>query len=387
MNASVAGLPVLLRQLLSLQDAGITEVEVDSSIPDGIRNDPRLTLRLLPSETAPSRPAPSLNSSLRSKQLRAGSEPPSLAARVGLVWHPSLPRRLARADNAVDLEQVPLEPAEFVVPAGTPDERRRAERLLLGTLFKPTDGIISRKLNRHLSLRVTSWLLGTSVTPNQMTVVAFGFGLAAIAVVLRYGSAGFIPGAVLLQIQSILDGCDGEISRLKYLRSRMGEWLDQVFDDVINLGYFVAVGYLLYRTGSSLAGWVTLVGGVSHLVYQVALYAALITRGGGSGSVTSIRWWGQKAGDSAATSSANGGIRARATDLIEMGARRDFFTFLYLPGALLRLDLVAVFWSAVIFTVSGVTTASQWLVAGGPERAGEAARAGGAGRREGGKPG
>ena len=168
------------------------------------------------------------------------------------------------------------------------------------TLFKPTDGIISRKLNRHISLQVTRALLDTPVTPNQMTLVAMAFGLAAIGVVWYCGAAGLIAGAVLLQIQSILDGCDGEISRLKYLRSRLGEWLDQVFDDVVNLGYFAVVGYTLYAAGSSIAGWLTVLGAGAHLVYQAALYTALLTRGGGSGSVTSIRWWGQKPARSSA---------------------------------------------------------------------------------------
>jgi hypothetical protein len=53
-----------------------------------------------------------------------------------------------------------------------------------------------------------------------------------------------------------------------------------------------------------------------------------------------------------------------------MGARRDFFTFLYLPCALLHVDLIAVVWSAVIFLVSGAMTGAQWVFAGGPEKAG-----------------
>ena len=53
-----------------------------------------------------------------------------------------------------------------------------------------------------------------------------------------------------------------------------------------------------------------------------------------------------------------------------MGARRDFFTFLYLPCALLGWDLIAVIWSALIFGVSGITTGLQWVAAGGPEKAG-----------------
>ncbi|HSR91834.1 MAG TPA: hypothetical protein VLK88_11055, partial [Gemmatimonadales bacterium] len=166
-------------------------------------------------------------------------------------------------------------------------------------------------------------------------------------------------------------------SRLKYLRSRLGEWLDQLFDDVVNLGYFAAVGYTLYRAGSIPAGWITVVGVISHLIYQTALYAALLTRGGGSGSVTSIRWWGQKAPTSQPAAGKRG-IKQVVDDLIEMGARRDFFTFLYLPCALLHADLIAVIWSAVIFLVSGAMTGAQWVFAGGPEAAG---------RREGGKAG
>jgi phosphatidylglycerophosphate synthase len=261
------------------------------------------------------------------------------------VWHPAIPKRLAQGNQTTDIERATLQPGEFIVATVTPAARDQAERLLLKTLFKPTDGIVSRKLNRHVSLQVTRLLLKSPVTPNQMTVVAALFGFAAILLVAMRGTPALIPGALLLQVQSILDGCDGEISRLKYLRSRLGEWLDQVFDDVVNVGYFAAVGYTLYRAGSVTAGWITLVGVISHLIYQAALYAALLTRGGGSGSVTSIRWWGQKAAPTSQPASTRRGVRQLADDLIEMGARRDFFTFIYLPCALLHLDLIAVIWS------------------------------------------
>ena len=88
--------------------------------------------------------------------------------------------------------------------------RDQAERLLLKTLFKPTDGIVSRKLNRHISLQVTRALLKRPVTPNQMTVVAALFGLAAIVVVAIRGASGLIPGALLLLVQSILTAAMGK---------------------------------------------------------------------------------------------------------------------------------------------------------------------------------
>ncbi len=236
------------------------------------------------------------------------------------------------------------------------------------SLIKPTDGIISRAFNRKISLRITRAVLDTPLTPNQMTWIAAVFGFLAIAVVAWGGVACLVPGALLLQVQSILDGCDGEISRLKYIRSRLGEWLDQVLDDVVNLGYFVAAGWAVWQSGSPVALWLTVVGGSLHVVYQVALYTALVTRGGGSGSVTSIRWWGQQDASAPAPPRAPG-VAVRVKEAVEVMGRRDFFVFLFLPAALAGLTEIALGWCAIIFAVSGLTTGLQWLLRGGPEPA------------------
>lgn len=346
LQASVAGMSVLLRQLLSLQDAGMTEVLVQ--LPAGqLPADPRLRIRVT---TA------------------TGGETADLTAPLGLVWHRGLPSRLVAAGWSGPIPQAPLLPGEFVVAVTDPKAAARAESLLLVSLIKPTDGIISRAVNRKISLRITRALLGTSLTPNQMTWIAALFGALAIAAVGWGGVAWLVPGALLLQVQSILDGCDGEISRLKYIRSRLGEWLDQVLDDVVNLGYFVAAGWAVWQAGSSVALWLTLIGGGLHLVYQVALYTALLTRGGGSGSVTSIRWWGQQ--DPSAPSPPRGtGVAVRIKEAVEVMGRRDFFVFLFLPSALVGCTEIALAWCAVIFAVSGLTTGLQWVVRGGPEPA------------------
>jgi len=349
-HSRVAGLSVLLRQLLSLQDAGIAEVDValDERTRLALVNDPRLRLSLVPPN--PAHPAP------------------LLTAPQGLVWHRGLPARLLKAGWHGDLREAPLQPGEFVIPADSPRCRREAEDRLLQSLIKPTDGVISRGLNRKISLRVTRALLDTPLTPNQMTWIAAVFGALAIGIVLWGGTAMLIPGALLLQVQSILDGCDGEISRLKYIRSRLGEWLDQVGDDVVNVGYFAAAGWATWQAGSAVAFWLTVVGATLHVVYQLSLYAALILKGGGSGSVTSIRWWGQK-DFTPDTPAAPPTLGTRLKEAVEIAGRRDFFTFLYLPAALVGLTEVALAWSAIIFSVSGLTTGLQWLLKGGPEPA------------------
>jgi phosphatidylglycerophosphate synthase len=350
--ARVAGMSVLLRQLLSLQDAGVGEVDVEGLAAGQLPEDPRLTLRV---SAVPS-------------GLPENGDTAVLRARLGLIWHRLLPRRLLRAGYRGDIEAAALEKDEFVVAASDEAGCRRAEDLLLQALLKATDGLISRSINRRISLRVTRLLLDTSLTPNQMTVIAALFGFAAILVVAVGGAAWLVPGALLLQVQSILDGCDGEISRLKYIRSRLGEWLDQVLDDVVNVGFFAAAGLALAAQGSVIALPLTIAGTALHLVYQAALYAALVTRGGGSGSVTSIRWWGQKDHDHHFASAPAGPLR-RVKETIEAAMRRDFFTFLYLPAALLDLTEVALLWSAFIFILSGAGTGLQWLLGGGPEPA------------------
>jgi CDP-L-myo-inositol myo-inositolphosphotransferase len=47
---------------------------------------------------------------------------------------------------------------------------------------------------------------------------------------LKGGYATLLSGAVLAQIASIIDGCDGEIARLKYQSTALGGWFDAVLD-------------------------------------------------------------------------------------------------------------------------------------------------------------
>jgi phosphatidylglycerophosphate synthase len=346
----VAGMTILLRQILSLQDAGIDEVGVEGIPAERLPRDPRVRLRLV--------------------SLPPTASPPDgegvLRARLGLVWHRLLPRRLAQSDYAGDLEVAPLLDDEFVIAAAEPRSRRAAEDRLFQSLLKATDGLISRTLNRRISLRVTRALIDTDLTPNQMTLIAGLFGVAAIAVVLWGGAQYLVAGALLVQVQSILDGCDGEISRLKYIRSRVGEWLDQVIDDVVNVGFFVAVGWALYRAGSTIALPVAIAGTAMHIIYQMALYVALITRGGGSGSVANIRWPGQMDPHAPASNRHPHPSIRTVKETLEMTGRRDFFTFLYLPAALLGVTEVALIWCAFIFIASGAVTSLLWLVKGGP---------------------
>ena len=56
-----------------------------------------------------------------------------------------------------------------------------------------------------------------------------------------------VAGFACQQIQSVLDGCDGELARVRFQQSKLGAWLDTFVDDVLNVLITVAVGIGLWR--------------------------------------------------------------------------------------------------------------------------------------------
>lgn len=102
------------------------------------------------------------------------------------------------------------------------------------------------RLNRVLSKPLTSMLMGTPLTPNQITTISLGLGLGAGYLFSRgeYGAA--VAAAFLYQVAVVLDNCDGEIARAKNMKSRFGGWYDIAADLVTDLSLFggVALGAL-----------------------------------------------------------------------------------------------------------------------------------------------
>lgn len=118
----------------------------------------------------------------------------------------------------------------FWLDIDTPEELRRAEKLLRQRLMKSRDGVISRHLNRPLSTRLSGLLVRTPLTPNQITVISFLLALLSGLVFSLGQPLAMVTGGLLAQVASVIDGCDGEIARLKGLASHYGAWLDAVLD-------------------------------------------------------------------------------------------------------------------------------------------------------------
>ena len=153
----------------------------------------------------------------------------------------------------------------------TTSDLSAAERWLLRGLIKDSEGFMSRHVERRISLAVTRRLVWTALTPNGMTGVSLAVGLAGAPFFLSGVPEWQVAGALLFLLHSILDGCDGEIARLKFLESSGGAALDFWGDNAVHVTVFgcMALGWSI-ASGSP---WPLFLGVVAVASTLVAAFA------------------------------------------------------------------------------------------------------------------
>ncbi|HXO34771.1 MAG TPA: lysylphosphatidylglycerol synthase domain-containing protein [Candidatus Acidoferrales bacterium] len=132
----------------------------------------------------------------------------------------------------------------------TPEDRQVAEEKLNGWLVKPTDGIFART-NRRISIPISRQIIKFPITPNMVSIFTLGVGFASGLFFALGGYWNALFGAVLCLFASILDGCDGEVARLKFQESDFGCWLETVCDYVFYLVLFVGMTIGLWRSSGT----------------------------------------------------------------------------------------------------------------------------------------
>jgi phosphatidylglycerophosphate synthase len=166
---------------------------------------------------------------------------------------------------------------------------RRAEKQLVWSLRKAADGIASKAINRRLSLPITWLLMRTRIHPNHVTLFCFGLALTGGFVISRGGYLAGVIGMLLVNLGSIIDGVDGELARLKYRFSRLGQWLDTLADDFGNIAYISGIALNLRAGGNPWAlPFATCV--LACFIYTQATQYWLIARVYRSGDLASIPW-------------------------------------------------------------------------------------------------
>ncbi len=132
------------------------------------------------------------------------------------------------------------------------------------------DGFISQYLNRPLSRRLSVALSRTSLTPNHITLLSLFVGLLGAVGLATTDPWLWIAGGLLIQAASIVDGCDGEIARIKLLQSPRGAWLDTVLDRYSDVAIGLAVTFAAAQLHG--AAWVWPAGFAATASFLMASY-------------------------------------------------------------------------------------------------------------------
>ena len=207
------------------------------------------------------------------------------------------------------------------------DARKRAEWALIRRMNKSFEGPVDALINWRFSMRITRVLARRSlaVTPNHVTVTAIIVGLVAAFLVSRGGWACVAAGGVLLELNSILDSCDGELARLRYQYSKVGQWLDNLSDDIVDNVFIICAGVGL----GGVWPWLGLAAACGRWLVSIVTYVS-VYRATGTGDVFAFRWWFERG---AATADDVYDPKAITTWLRSFG-RRDTYVFVWMIACL-----------------------------------------------------
>jgi phosphatidylglycerophosphate synthase len=104
------------------------------------------------------------------------------------------------------------------------------DRVALDAAVKSADGFFTTFFVSPYSKYIARFAARRGWTPNAVSAVAMLIGAAAAAAFATGSRAGLIAGAVLLQAAFTMDCVDGQLARYTRTFSKLGAWLDSVFD-------------------------------------------------------------------------------------------------------------------------------------------------------------
>jgi phosphatidylglycerophosphate synthase len=185
-----------------------------------------------------------------------------------------------------------------------------AERRLLRGLVKDTDGFMARHFDRPISLQISRHLAPTAIKPPQITMVSIAIGLIGAPFFLSSLWYWQLVGSLLFLLHSIVDGCDGELARLKFQESRYGGIVDFWGDNIVHVAIF----------GCMAGGWALAIAATWPLWLGAAAIAGTL------GSASFVYWRQLRAKDGSGPffTSVSTGSDDPLAGTLDAASRRDF---------------------------------------------------------------
>ena len=135
--------------------------------------------------------------------------------------------------------------ANLWLPVADKQGARAAKYLLFDQVSKATSGTVARLVNIRISVPISRFIIDSGISPNMVTFfMVLCPGLFGAYLITRPDDyARVVVAGLLWQLASILDGCDGEIARVKLAETKFGAWFDTITD---NLAYVVGYTCMIF---------------------------------------------------------------------------------------------------------------------------------------------
>jgi phosphatidylglycerophosphate synthase len=331
----VAGLKLFLRLLLTLQNSGIDEFFIFSShlteeerikIDARLKSDFRFTGKLFwidrkrffqNEDTASLKPlensrgfllmegnrvtTPGLIQEFIKRAWRVDTGVKSQIAQLTLedpekifIFPPHSTDRLVQflknesIDEAIVPIEIEMEGEPFLMQTieGAPDARQADCELIRKQKFHYSR-IADKWFNAYFSLPVSSALVKTALTPNQISLSGLFIGLSAGWFFSWGNYLGGLFGAILLAGTAIWDCCDGTVARLKFLESAFGKTLSRHCRNIIKV--FIVIGMVagMAKSHGTVQAFVPF---SLLLIGATAIFAHIMFAEGGKGLFLKSTW-------------------------------------------------------------------------------------------------
>lgn len=124
---------------------------------------------------------------------------------------------------------------------------RAIQQELSRVSLKPSDGFYARFNKMWLAQPLIRFFLRTPATPNFITSLGLLFGLGAGIVFAQGGYWWAVAGSLLWFVSALLDHIDGMVARLKFQESEFGTWYESFVDYSATFSAYVGMAIGLYR--------------------------------------------------------------------------------------------------------------------------------------------
>lgn len=105
-----------------------------------------------------------------------------------------------------------------------------SEKYISRHIRRQSGGIVAQTINKRISIPLSRLLAHAGIHPNVITLTNYTLGLFGVYLLLDSSHTANIAAGLIIQAVSIIDGCDGEVARMKIRFSKLGGILDTVCD-------------------------------------------------------------------------------------------------------------------------------------------------------------